>query len=764
MVFGQLCAPALIYIVFSITQIVIDSIKGLYNTAMIKLFVSILFTILLNHLCERGLGIISWIIVFIPFMLMSLIVALLLAMFGLDPTTGKLNLQQKETPKKEYDAREKAIVNYSMNRTTEDYKKRLDEMGYIDLKDKNGQNMINPAYDESQYSSNGEQTYELVRSGSARNKIRTRILAEELYYALEGKVSSESIKLDTDVGNKVRTIFLNNCDVAINIYYEDIYYRFDKIYGIFDLEDEKQPQAIINALADIKEWGVMRNADGKVSAFSDFDVNRFRDYTKLLSDYDTTWASQVVDSYKGRIKKQYESKCTKIQINLDQFAKNNDVTFDDVYTSGGDSAYTNLLEQAYDSSLLNSNFVAPTSCTDELKQMCKVRKRGECRPCNESEVIPGNSTNVAKVACPYLCSADDLNINDASGQASESRLRKSQLCGYCNLCKGPSQNNPITNLPVAPPSGKEWVSLLNLENGNITTASELPKTYEDDGEQLGLGNKAWWKIFYPTDSDGDRGTVNIRSCANDGRNFIGSDGSLNRRAGTFGGGQTRTQSGDPKNRYSGDGTEESEEPYSFKKSTFNSQKFWMPKNSNSYLIIDLGSIQKISGVAIRSNFIEDENTDKICGLTAAELEAANKDCPEDEPDCSGKVTFCDTDATNINDDSRCQPVQRTGGNGENRCAPPNWEQGKCGQSGIICGVLDSFKIDIGNGINSAKSQLMEAKNVYSSQGSKVFKFPEGQGGRTYTANFVVPQMGRYIKIHSMTPRANTNMGLKQTLN
>jgi len=89
MVFGQLCAPALIYIVFSITQITMDSLKGLYNMAMVKVFVSILFTILLNHLCERGLGIISWIIVFIPFMLMSLIVALLLTTFGLNPTTGK---------------------------------------------------------------------------------------------------------------------------------------------------------------------------------------------------------------------------------------------------------------------------------------------------------------------------------------------------------------------------------------------------------------------------------------------------------------------------------------------------------------------------------------------------------------------------------------------------------------------------------------------------------------------------------------------------
>ena len=58
MVFGQLCAPALIYIVFSITQITMDSLKGMYNIAFVKLFISLLFTILLNHLCQRGLGII----------------------------------------------------------------------------------------------------------------------------------------------------------------------------------------------------------------------------------------------------------------------------------------------------------------------------------------------------------------------------------------------------------------------------------------------------------------------------------------------------------------------------------------------------------------------------------------------------------------------------------------------------------------------------------------------------------------------------------
>lgn len=89
----SLCAPALIYVAFSLTQIIIDTFKGLYNTAFFKVIVMIIITILLNSLCQSGMGIVSWIIVFVPFIFMSVIVAILLYVFGLDPATGKLNIQ-----------------------------------------------------------------------------------------------------------------------------------------------------------------------------------------------------------------------------------------------------------------------------------------------------------------------------------------------------------------------------------------------------------------------------------------------------------------------------------------------------------------------------------------------------------------------------------------------------------------------------------------------------------------------------------------------
>ena len=86
----NLCSPALIYLVFSMTQVIVDTIKGYYNVATLKFFMMILFTLLLNILCERGLGIISWIIVFVPFILMSVITSILLFVFGLDPSSGRI--------------------------------------------------------------------------------------------------------------------------------------------------------------------------------------------------------------------------------------------------------------------------------------------------------------------------------------------------------------------------------------------------------------------------------------------------------------------------------------------------------------------------------------------------------------------------------------------------------------------------------------------------------------------------------------------------
>ena len=91
----KLCPPAILYLGFSLVQITIDIFKGFYNTAFFKSIVMLIFTLLLNIMCKRGLSIISWIIVFIPFILMTYITAVLLFVFGLAPSSQETQYNVK---------------------------------------------------------------------------------------------------------------------------------------------------------------------------------------------------------------------------------------------------------------------------------------------------------------------------------------------------------------------------------------------------------------------------------------------------------------------------------------------------------------------------------------------------------------------------------------------------------------------------------------------------------------------------------------------
>ena len=81
----KLCSPALLYLGFSLTQITIDIFNNQFNKALVKLVIMTFFTLILNILCNRGLSMVSWIVVFLPFILLTYITSILLFIFGLDP-------------------------------------------------------------------------------------------------------------------------------------------------------------------------------------------------------------------------------------------------------------------------------------------------------------------------------------------------------------------------------------------------------------------------------------------------------------------------------------------------------------------------------------------------------------------------------------------------------------------------------------------------------------------------------------------------------
>jgi hypothetical protein len=72
-----------------VMHISFDVYYGLYNMVFIKLGIATIGTLLLNVLCENNMSIISWFIVGIPFVMMTVIAVYILMMLGLNPATGK---------------------------------------------------------------------------------------------------------------------------------------------------------------------------------------------------------------------------------------------------------------------------------------------------------------------------------------------------------------------------------------------------------------------------------------------------------------------------------------------------------------------------------------------------------------------------------------------------------------------------------------------------------------------------------------------------
>lgn len=95
MTITSLCPQALIFVLFAMTHIVLDTMKGYYNEAFIKIWVSLIYTLILNILCTRGLGTIAWFLVLLPFIFMTAIVAMIIFSFGLSENGEELNIFER---------------------------------------------------------------------------------------------------------------------------------------------------------------------------------------------------------------------------------------------------------------------------------------------------------------------------------------------------------------------------------------------------------------------------------------------------------------------------------------------------------------------------------------------------------------------------------------------------------------------------------------------------------------------------------------------
>ena len=107
---ASICSPAIVYLCFSLIQIIVDIYKKQFNTAFFKFWVMIIVTTMLNILCERGMGVVSWLIVFIPLILMTVLIVILIYFVGFKP--GQPNKVFNNDPaKQEADFKRKMMAN-----------------------------------------------------------------------------------------------------------------------------------------------------------------------------------------------------------------------------------------------------------------------------------------------------------------------------------------------------------------------------------------------------------------------------------------------------------------------------------------------------------------------------------------------------------------------------------------------------------------------------------------------------------------------------
>ena len=85
MILNYLCPPALIYIVFSLINIVINLSEAQYKNALTNTIICGIFTCLLQIFCMANLSMVSWILVFIPIILYTYMTLVIFLVFRFNP-------------------------------------------------------------------------------------------------------------------------------------------------------------------------------------------------------------------------------------------------------------------------------------------------------------------------------------------------------------------------------------------------------------------------------------------------------------------------------------------------------------------------------------------------------------------------------------------------------------------------------------------------------------------------------------------------------
>ena len=260
-----LCGPGLVYIGFSLIQIFIDIYNGVMNSAFLKFIIMIVFTLIINILCDLGFSVIAWILVFIPIIMMTIISTLLLQVFGLDSEND--NIKAKKTTNTisnvdlvQHEVRNSDDAIFMNNRIDRD---KLRKTFYHN---------IDHSFDLSQ---NNQQIYDL-----SNNPVKYNIVDNLINYF--GEYTFVKNMVNSELYNK---IFSNALSSDSELY--------DK-YNAYRLSSNLEEIELINSFNIINARDIVRtqidNSNNELKYdhlnLNSYDVHKTKAYMESLKKYD----------------------------------------------------------------------------------------------------------------------------------------------------------------------------------------------------------------------------------------------------------------------------------------------------------------------------------------------------------------------------------------------------------------------------------------------------------------------------------------------
>jgi len=102
-----LCPPALLYVLYTTIHVGLDISLGMYTTALIKAGMGVAGAVILDALCSVDLGIVSWAIVAMPFIMVALASSISLGL-GIDRLTSHVVKETfKSKSKEDFESKDK---------------------------------------------------------------------------------------------------------------------------------------------------------------------------------------------------------------------------------------------------------------------------------------------------------------------------------------------------------------------------------------------------------------------------------------------------------------------------------------------------------------------------------------------------------------------------------------------------------------------------------------------------------------------------------